>query len=234
MVHCPAISNDNGVTFARFPALDDFVLRVAPLVPGLFTGNPALKTRDPAVPVKLNEDGQPIEDEDEAADDADSEDKTDPDAAARSPPPRRLLEEERLAFVVSSIDQDCSVAPIGYAFLSPTGSVCVDPAFPGLPLARLAALSSWAHWRDAETGQAKARVRKASVSNCYGWQDGLVGEWEKGNSDWAVQTEAAGLRASLRSLRWMGWEVQAEAGSRDWRQAYFGYGEQNVDLPFMA
>ena len=222
------------MTFARFPVLDDFVTRVAPLIPGLFTGNPALKSRDPSIPLPLNEDGQPLDDDEATPDDADAE-ANDPDTPPRPPPARKLSEEERLAWVVQAIDADCALAPVGHAFLTPTGAVQVDPAFRGLALPHLPLLSSWVHWRAPETVEAKARARKAQLSNCYDWLDTVVGEWGgEGGEEWAVQVEAGGLSVSLRSLKWMGWEVRAEAGGRAaWSQAYFGWGEANTDLPFM-
>ena len=227
------------MTFARFPVLDDFITRVAPLIPGLFTGNPALKSRDPSLPpLPLNDDGQPIDDADaDPSPDDDAEAKPDPDAPPRPPPARKLSEEERLAWVVQAIDTDCALAPVGHALLTPTGAIQLDPAFPGLPLAQLPLLSSWAHWRAPVTSEAKARARKAQLSNCYEFLDGVVGEWggDGEGEEWAVQVEAGGLGMSLRSLKWMGWEVRAEVGGSrgQWSQAYFGYGEANNDLPFM-
>ena len=225
------VSADNGATFAAFPALDAFILRLAPLIRGLFTGNPALKHADPSKPVKLNEDGQPEEEEEQPEEETEAAEGD--DSAPRRPPERKLTEEERLAFTVRAIDDECCIAPVGQSFLSPTGVVTADPAFSGLPLPQLPSLSQWGHYRDPVTAEAKARIRKAAPSNCYDWMDAVLPELEGAPaSDWVVQVAEGGLTVRLRSLQWLGWEVTAQAGGR-WQAGYFGYGERNEELHFM-
>ena len=226
-------SVDGGVTFAVLPTVDEWVDKIAPLVVGLFTGNPALQYRDPTKPVKRNEDGEVVEDEDEEAEaaegeEAEGEDKT--EDVVKKPKERRLTEEERLSYTVASIDRECSLQPTGLTLLTPTGHIATDPTFSGLTTHQLPLLSSYSHLRNPITASALARQRKQRTANNAHYLDRLEGDEER---QWAVSASEGGLEVGLRSLVWLGWEYRLRAGEREGRGGYFGYGERNNDLHFM-
>ena len=224
-------SVDGGVTFAVLPTVDEWAAQVAPLVVGLFTGNPALKYRDPSKPVKRNEDGEAVEDEeDEEAEgeEADGEDKT--EDVVKKPKERRLTEEERLSYTVAAIDRECALQPTGLTLLTPTGHIATDPTFGGLTTHQLPLLSSYSHLRTPVTASALARQRKQRTANNRAYLDRVEGDEER---QWAVNASEGGLEVGWRSLVWLGWEYRLRAGEREGRGGYFGYGERNNDLHFM-
>ena len=225
-------SVDGGVTFAVLPAVDEWVEKTAPLVTGLFTGNPALKYRDPTRPVKTNEDGEAVEDEDDEeaaeAEQADGEDKT--EDAVKKPKERRLTEEERLSYTVAAIDRECALQPTGLTMLAPTGHIATDPTFSGLSVHQLPLLASYSHLRNPTSASALARQRKQRTANCAAYLDRVEGDEER---QWAVNATEGGLEVGLRSLVWLGWEYRVRASEREGRGGYFGYGERNNDLHFM-
>ena len=222
-------SVDGGVTFAVLPAVDEWVGSIAPLVVGLFTGNPALKYRDPTKPVKRNEEGEVVEDEEEEeAEEADGEDKT--EDVVKKPKERRLTEEERLSYTVATIDRECAIQPTGLTMLTPTGHIATDPTFGGLTTHQLPLLASYSHLRNPISASALARQRKQRTANNHSYLDRVEGEEER---QWAVNATEGGLEVGLRSLVWLGWEYRLRASEREGRGGYFGYGERNNDLHFM-
>jgi len=66
--------------------------------------------------------------EDEEEEEADEENE---ENAKKDPPPRKLTELERLAWTVSTINNDTSVVPVGAWFMNPTGDVVKDQAYKG-------------------------------------------------------------------------------------------------------
>jgi hypothetical protein len=62
-------------------------------------------------------------------------------------PPKHLTELDRLAVVVSQINNSCSTVPKGAAKYTPTHQVCHNEAFNGLSPDEAADLSNWKHMR---------------------------------------------------------------------------------------
>lgn len=123
-------SHDNGVSFAKLPELDSFIIANAPLHQGRFSGNPSLKLRDP----RKNQDEEDEEEEEEY--DEDEEGKT---------RERKLTEIERLAYVIDQVETACCVVPRGSWYMSATGDIRQNVAFNGMfnsSLTRIAIIRS--------------------------------------------------------------------------------------------
>jgi len=225
-------SCDNGVTFAKFSPIDEFISKIAPLITGFFTGNPTLKYKDPTKPKKLNEAGEEEEEEEETEQEEEQEQEEDGEVK-KKPIERKLTELERLAFTVQSIDSETSIVPIGLSYLTPIGQILYDRTFTGLSVTAAKELESYAFFRDAETSETAARIRKLRGQNNYQYLDTVVPAYSKTNTSWSVHVDGSGLNVSLRSLLWLGYEYKVEAGSQQFGGGYFGWGEKNQDLHFM-
>jgi hypothetical protein len=238
---CPlphACSNDEGVTFAQLPSPDEFVSSKSPKIRGLFTGNPALKYKDPDAPPKVNEDGEIESDEEEDEEEEEEpidEDEVDEDGnpVVRAPPPRRLTELERLSFNVREIESETGIVPRGAYYITATGEIQKNPAFEGLSVEDSRKLSSYVLLRDAQHASTLASVRKMGVANHHDFLDPIVPQASKIKHTWSLQVSDSGLDVSLRSLLYPGFEYTLEAGATNYAGGYFGLGEKNTDILFM-
>ena len=245
-------SNDEGATFAQLAAPDEFVSFKSPKIRGLFSGNPALKYKDPDAGPKLDEDGLPVEsDEDEEEEEEEEEqpeeegeEEVDEDGNVipRVPPPRRLGELERLSFCVRQIDSHTALVPRGSIYMSATGVLGKNTSFPGLSIEEASKLSNYQLLRAPQEAATLASIRKAGVANHHSCLDAIVpetgatasqGKGASGSNAWALHVSEGGLVVSLRSLLFPGFEYSLEAGSNNYSGAYFGLGEKNEDLLFM-
>jgi len=245
-------SNDEGATFAQLPAPDEFVSAKAPKLRGaMLSGNPALKHKDPDAPPKVDEDGQPIEeDSDEEEEEEEEEPPVDEDEVdedgnpiVRPPPPRRLTELERLSFAVRQIDSNTSLVPRGSIYMTATGELVPNTSFSGLSLEQARSLSSFQLLRPPQNAATLAAIRRAGVTNHHDCLDALApahsaaaGGSSKPSAleQWSLQVSESGLEVSLRSLLFPGFEFRLQAGSAQQHSgAYFGLGHKNEDLLFM-
>jgi hypothetical protein len=219
-------SHDDGLTFAKLPDLDAFIIEQAPLHKGRFTGNPSLKLRDPTKTSNPDDpDFEEDEEEEEYYEDEDGE---------RRVPDRRLTEMERLAFAVNRIEHDTCVTPLGAWVMTATGAISKNFAFSGLDHAAAAKLASYGLFRAPALERTLATIHKMGVANCPDFLDSLAEQKPEGA--WALVPTAAGDAVALRSLAWPGFEFKLTVGEpigQGWSRAYFGTGEPNEDLAFM-
>jgi len=231
-------SNDGGITFASLVSVDEWVSARAPLINSTLTGNPSNKYRDPTKPKPLDgetegseEDEEEVEEED---DETGSDDQSDGDPSKQKKvKERKLLEIERLAFIVQSVDHDCSLVPQGLYYLQATGDIAVNQAFKGLSALEARKLESYCVFRSAERPHTLARIRKMGTQNIYDFLDQIVPQPNNLKDTWSVVSDESGLNVSVRSLVWPGFEFKAEACSTRLGGGYYGYGIKNQDLLFM-
>lgn len=212
-------SADDGLTFAKLPEIDDFIMEKSAAVSGMFTGNPSLIYKDPNAPQEEEE-----EEEEEDEDEQDEPKQADPSK-------RKLKELERLSHAVVQIDFDTCVVPRGASLLTPTGLIQDNMSFRGLSSAQSTQLSNYLLMRDARNPKTLARIRKLGVSNNVDFLD-AVGEGQP-SGVWIVQTDEGGTQTRVRSLVWPGYEFKLEANSSNYGGAYFGSGLKNQDVMFM-
>jgi len=233
-------SNDGGVTFASLVSVDEWVSGRAPLINSTLTGNPSNKYRDPTKPKPLDgetdqgSEDEEEEDEEEEEETGSNDDQSDTDPAKQKKvKERKLLEIERLAFIVQSIDHDCSLVPQGLYVLQPTGDIAVNQAFKGLSALSCRKLESYCVFRGAERPHTLARIRKMGTQNIVDFLDQIVPQPNNLKDTWSVVSDESGLKVSVRSLVWPGFEFKAEACSTRFGGGYYGYGIKNQDLLFM-
>lgn len=211
-------SADEGVTFAKLPNVDDFIKEKVQLASGLFTGDPAHVYKDPnAPPEDEEEQEEPEEDEgDEKKDD---------------PSKRKLNELERLSFTVEGIDNDTCVQPRGAHLLTPIGQIQPNKAYTGLSSGEIKNIDNYLLFRDPQSAQTMARIRKLGVSNNLDFLDPVTESQPAGV--WVAQMNSSSTGAVLRSLVWPGYEFKMQVGSSNHVGAYFGNGQKNQDVMFM-
>lgn len=223
-------SEDGGVTFSKLPEVNDWITDKASRATGPFTGNPAFLYKEPK-PKKEGEEDDEEEEEEEPEEEEEEDEDGNPIPKVVDPSKRKISETERLASVVSDIERDTCVVPRGAFHLTPTGDIVKNGNFRGLSAEEARKLSSYLLFRNAESEKTLARVRQTSVNNNPDCLD-RVGEGEP-RGVWSLQFDSLGLTASVRSLVWPGFALEHEIGSSEYKGAYFGSGERNVDIMFM-
>jgi len=233
-------SVDGGVSYAKLPAVDEWIVNKSVTVRGQLMGDPAQRygttgilTEDEEADLQEQEEQakQDFEDaQEQAAEDDEEEEEKErpqyvPDASLR-----RLTEIERLACMVESIDRDTCLVPLSSHYLTPTGDIVQDHKFKGLSASDAKSLANYQLYRDPTDIHTLARVRRMGAANIHDFLDSLNGK----SGEWVVHTDDSGLLVSLRSLVWLGYEYKIQAHSSKYDGAYFGLGEKNVDLPFMV
>lgn len=224
-------SADNGLTFAKLPPVDDWVVERCVKTRGMFTGNPAQVLKDPLKIVKLGEDGEPIEDEAEPEPEEENEGDENKEEKAADPSKRKLNELERLSYSVECVDKDTCIVPRGQYFLTPTGEIAPNTSFKGLRSADASKLDSYLLFRDPMCNATFARIRKLGVNNNFDFLDAV--EQDKPKGLWSLQTDESGSVVTLRSLVWTGFEFCLDLNTQTFQRGYYGYGCRNDDVLFM-
>jgi radial spoke head protein 9 len=223
-------SNDGGVKFAKLPAVDAFITERATVAKGMFSGNPENLYRDPGA-------GEPEEEEEEEEEEDEMDDDYDPDdpdqpPRIKKPKERKFYELDRLVFTVAAIDTDTCITPVGLQYLTATRQIFQNRNFNGLSIAQASQLSSYLLYRNPESENTLARVRKFGVANNADFLD----RCQEGLPDriWKVQHDSSGVNFTLRNMIWSGYEFHLQAHSAGaFCGAYFGYGQRNDDVLFM-
>jgi len=211
-------SADEGVSFAQLPEVDDFILGKVQSVRGLFTGNPANLYKDPNAPKEEEEEEEPEEDE--------GDEKKEED-----PSKRKLNELERLSYQVQCIDNDTCVAPRGAYYMTPCGIIEKNKAYTGFTASDSKALTNYHLFRDPQSPQTLARLRKMGFTNNLDFLDGVTEDQPAGV--WVAQVDSSCTQTRLRSLVWPGYEFKQAVGDGSYTSAYFGNGMKNEDVMFM-
>jgi radial spoke head protein 9 len=232
-------SNDNGVTFAKLPDVDDWILERASLLNGRFTGDIAHQYRDPLAPPVEEKDED--EEEEEEPEEEEEDDEEDADAAndeenadkkkEQALPKRKLTELERLAWVVYQIDQDTCIVPRGAYLYTASQRIIPNLAFTGLSATDSIRLSSYGHFRTPISDNTAARLRREGPTNNPNCWDSI--EEDQPHGKWVLRVDESGEDIVLRNLEWPGYEFHTKASNSQYTGAYFGTGERNLDLLFM-
>jgi len=153
-----------------------------------------------------------------------------PEVPEGEEPPAPLTELHRLAATVAAIDADTAAVPRGAWIVAPTHQIVSNVSYTGLDFEAAAKLSSYFHFRKANSPEAIAALQKPGVVRSSDFLDALSADAPAGT--WSVQWNAAKTQSSLRSLVWPGYFFYHAISTPSFGGAYFGYGQKNVDLPF--
>jgi radial spoke head protein 9 len=75
----------------------------------------------------------------------------------------KLLELDRLVYVVLAIENDCSICPVGAYKLTPVHQVRRNESFKGLSKQEFLDLGNYLHFRNVQTAQYKEELDKPSA-----------------------------------------------------------------------
>ncbi|XP_065882555.1 radial spoke head protein 9 homolog [Dysidea avara] len=140
-----------------------------------------------------------------------------------------MKEEDRLAAVVASIDQEVSVVPRGAYIKNPLGGVRMNRSFEGLSIAECKDLSNFLHFREPQLENNKNAL--LSIDQSLNFLDSIEYDLPKGC--WSLQFERGSGMVVLRSLIWFGLVSYHIPNTTKYGYFYCGTGERNNDLPFM-
>ncbi|XP_077972759.1 radial spoke head protein 9 homolog [Styela clava] len=142
-----------------------------------------------------------------------------------------LKEEDRLAAVISSIDEDAAIVPRGAFVRTPLGEVHTNRSFEGLSVTEAGKLSSYMHFREGQYHTKKTIKEKADLDPSIDFLDCIEEDIPRGS--WSLKFERGSGLVCLRSLMWLGQTFYHVPDSRKYGRVYVGTGEKNLDIPFM-
>jgi hypothetical protein len=146
-------------------------------------------------------------------------------------PPKHFTELDRLAVVVSQINEACSCVPKGAMKCIPTQEVLVNEGFCGLSPEDAICLSNWQHLRSIRQEDKKSLVARAVHVYNDDFLDGL--ECDKPRESWSLLKDVTGGQVTLRSQLWPGFYAYHRCNTPVFGAVYIGDGIQNASLPFM-
>ncbi|XP_028295775.1 radial spoke head protein 9 homolog [Gouania willdenowi] len=143
----------------------------------------------------------------------------------------KVTEEMRLAVTVHLIDEEVSVVPRGAFVKRPHGLVQLNPSFSGLSESEAIKLDNYLHFSEPKNLKKKSILELGELNPAIDFLDVLSDDIPKGS--WSLQLECAGRVCVLRSLLWLGLTFYHVPMTQQHGYIYMGYGNKNLDLPFM-
>ncbi|CAK8692624.1 radial spoke head protein 9 homolog [Clavelina lepadiformis] len=143
----------------------------------------------------------------------------------------QIKEEDRIAAVVATIDEEASIVPRGAYIKTPLGEVHANRSFEGLPVTESGKLNSYMHFRAAQKLASKSIKEKADLDPSIDFMDTIEDDIPKGS--WSLQFERGSGLVCLRSLLWLGLTFYHVPNTTKYGCLYIGTGEKNLDVPFM-
>jgi len=144
----------------------------------------------------------------------------------------QIKEEDRLAAVVSKIDNEARIVPRGAYIKTPLGKIVTNRSWEGLSVSEAHDLSSYFHFRTLQDGRTKrSLLQNAQADPAIDFLDCIKNDLPRGS--WSVQMERGSGMFIIRSLYWLGMSFYHLPNTTRWGSLYAGTGERNDDLPFM-
>jgi len=144
---------------------------------------------------------------------------------------KELSEDERVAFMVQEIDEECSVVPVGSFVLNSSQRVIVNPYYKGLDLSAAVRLDSYMHLRKPRTTPALPVAERSALKKSTQFLDFIANDQPKGC--WSLKHDPSSSLVVLRSLSFPGFVHFNAVDSPVHGAIYNGTGARNFDLPFM-
>jgi hypothetical protein len=222
-------SDNSGLSFSYLPGASNGIQQAADSINTPFTGNSAYKyTVSNNTTAKTVTDSKQtiLEEKYTAAAAAAEKGFRASDSQSKSVTFNEL---ERLAVVVAQIESETALVPLGAYYFSASGQVTLNDEYNGIPLTGKVAMSNVQLFKDPEQQETIASLRKQGQVNTFDCFD-TVPE----GTPWIVKTGTSGLKATIKTLLWPGFEFKMTLGAPDYSRAYFGSGLKNNDVRFMA
>ncbi|XP_067009513.2 radial spoke head protein 9 homolog [Anabrus simplex] len=146
-------------------------------------------------------------------------------------PEIKLKEEDRLASVVSLINDEAAVVPRGALFKGTDGIIVENLAFTGLSMLEAKQKCSYLHYRIPQQRWNTNLLIRPDYNFALDFLDTIDIDIPEGC--WSHQFEMGGRLSILRSLYWPGMTFYHCVGTPEHGFMYTGNGRWNIDLPFM-
>nr|CUU97567.1 hypothetical transcript [Hymenolepis microstoma] len=143
----------------------------------------------------------------------------------------KMKEEDRLAAVISRIDNDVRTIPRGSFLRLPTGQIIRNRNYEGLSFGDSSKLSSYFHFRKPPEHLQFPPEETCNANRATDFLDTLEKDIPKGC--WAILFERGNTVVYLKSLLWLGYILFHIPEKPIYGSIYVGYGDYNIDLPFM-
>ena len=146
-------------------------------------------------------------------------------------PAKGLTEQDRLSYVVNTIERQCQIVPVGSFKKNTLKEVKINEAFTGLKFNDMCNLSSYSHLRPLQQREKLDLAGREDDIFNHNFLD-CVEASSKGS--WSVQRDEINQAVVLiRSRLWPGYTSYARANTNIFGGVYIGDGVCNQDLPFM-
>ena len=135
-----------------------------------------------------------------------------------------------MSHVVSQIDSDCHIVPIGSVKKIPLKEVRLNEAFNGLPADQAFEVGNYVHFR-APLGKAKIELNKRN-EGIYNndFLDNAADDIPSGS--WSTLRDTSGTVAVLRNKLWPGFYTFHKVNTNISGCCYIGNGVKALDMPF--
>jgi radial spoke head protein 9 len=144
---------------------------------------------------------------------------------------KSVTELDRLAYVVSAVEKECQVVPIGALKMTPIHEVRRNEGFKGLRGASAWSLENYVHFRSVLCKKKRDLIdRDEGIFNNQ-FLDTLAQDSLKGA--WSIQKDTSESVAIIRNKLWPGYYAYHRTNSPIYGSLYIGSGLRNNDLPFM-
>ena len=144
---------------------------------------------------------------------------------------KNMTENDRLSFVVRSIDHDTSVVPVGAFKMLPINELRRNDLFEGLKCDELAKKEKYVHLRPVENKAKKDKIAMGKAVFDFEFLDSIADDPVK--DSWSIHLDSTSSTSTLRSLIWPGYFAFHNANTDQFGGVYIGYGIKNIDIPFM-
>jgi len=145
--------------------------------------------------------------------------------------PKNFTELDRLAYVVRSIDIECTTLPVGALKLTPTHELRYNDNFKGLSITEAVDLKNYQHFTNPLTKEKQDFIARGEAIFHLDFLDPIASDLPIGS--WSIHTDSSKTMVTVRNLTWPGYLTYHRANSNIFGYCYFGNGIKNVDLPFL-
>lgn len=142
-----------------------------------------------------------------------------------------ITEQDRLSYVVNSIENQCQIVPLGSYKKNTLGEVSQNDAFRGLKYNDATSLKSYLHLRPVQQKEKQDMADREDDIFANNFLDCA----DAGSQGfWTVQRDDVNKAVVvLRSRVWPGYSAYTRANTPVYGGVYIGDGICNSDLPFM-
>jgi radial spoke head protein 9 len=142
-----------------------------------------------------------------------------------------VTELDRLAYVISTVEKECQIVPIGALKMNPLREVRRNEGFKGLRGDAALHLSNYVHFRGVLSKEKRDLIDRDEGIFNNAFLDLVSSDLLKGA--WSVQKDTTESTVLIRNKLWPGYYSYHRMNTSIYGGLYIGNGIRNNDLPFM-